>query len=65
MLSAEVEKLVFLSADRYVVQLLDVGWDADPPYYVMEYVENGSLEDHLKQQGTMPVGVAVASLMGW
>ena len=45
--SREVEKLVFLSADRYVVQLLDVGWDADPPYYVMEYVENGSLDDLL------------------
>ena len=45
LLSREVEKLVFLSADRYVVQLLDVGWDSDPPYYVMEYVESGSLED--------------------
>jgi len=46
-LSREVEKLAFLSADRYVVQLLDVGWDADPPYYVMEYMENGSLEEAL------------------
>src|SRR4029078_9741034 len=27
-LSREVEKLAFLSADRYVVQLLDVGWDS-------------------------------------
>lgn len=59
LLSSEVEKLVFLSADRYVVQLLDVGWDADPPYYVMEYVENGSLEDLLKERGTLPVGEAV------
>ncbi|MCA9211667.1 MAG: protein kinase [Planctomycetales bacterium] len=59
LLSSEVEKLVFLSADRYVVQLLDVGWDADPPYYVMEYVENGSLEDHLKRHGTMSVGDSV------
>src|SRR5688500_18677054 len=33
LLSREVEKLVFLSADRYVVQLLQVGWDADPPFY--------------------------------
>jgi len=54
LLSREVEKLVFLSADRYVVQLLDVGWDADPPYYVMEYVENGSLDDLLDEQGTLP-----------
>src|SRR6188474_2655355 len=48
LLSREVEKLVFLSADRYVVQLLEVGADADPPYYVMEYIEQGSLEDHLR-----------------
>ncbi len=44
LLSREVEKLVLLSADRYVVQLLDVGWQADPPYYVMEFIEKGSLE---------------------
>ncbi len=58
-LSREVEKLVFLSADRYVVQLLDVGWNADPPYYVMEYIENGSLEDYLRNQGSLPVVEAV------
>ncbi|MFN0021491.1 MAG: protein kinase domain-containing protein [Pirellulaceae bacterium] len=52
LLSREVEKLVFLSADRYVVQLLEVGWDADPPYYVMEFIENGSLEDKLQREGT-------------
>lgn len=59
LLSREVEKLVFLSADRYVVQLLDVGWDSDPPYYVMEFVENGSLDDLLRKRGTFPVGEAV------
>ena len=53
-LSREVEKLAFLSADRYVVQLLDVGWEADPPYYVMEYVEQGSLEDLLSARGGFP-----------
>lgn len=47
LLSREVEKLVFLSADRYIVQLLDVGWDSEPPYYVMEYIDNGSLDDLL------------------
>jgi hypothetical protein len=52
LLSREVEKLVFLSADRYVVQLLEVGWDADPPYYVMELIENGSLDDLLRREGT-------------
>ena len=60
LLSREVEKLVFLSADRYVVQLLEVGWEAEPPYYVMEYVENGSLEDLLRSQGTFSVPDAVA-----
>ena len=51
LLSHEVEKLAFLSADRYVVQLLDVGWDSEPPYYVMEYVENGSLDERLERDG--------------
>lgn len=59
LLSREVEKLVFLSADRYVVQLLDVGWDAEPPYYVMEYVENGSLDDLLRERGSLPAEGAV------
>ncbi|MFT7641675.1 MAG: serine/threonine protein kinase, partial [Pirellulaceae bacterium] len=59
LLSREVEKLRFLSANRYVVQLLDVGWEADPPYYVMEYIDNGSLEDHIRQQGALPVEEAV------
>lgn len=59
LLSREVEKLRFLFADRYVVQLLDVGWDADPPYYVMEYLEAGSLEDRLAA-GPLPLAEAVA-----
>jgi eukaryotic-like serine/threonine-protein kinase len=59
LLSREVEKLVFLSADRYVVQLLDVGWDAEPPYYVMEYLEHGSLEDLLRREGRLKVDQAV------
>jgi eukaryotic-like serine/threonine-protein kinase len=59
LLSREVEKLRFLSADRYVVQLLDVGWDAEPPYYVMEYVEHGSLDDLLRRHGTFSANEAV------
>jgi len=54
-LSREVEKLVLLSTDRYVVQLLDVGWESDPPYYIMEYIENGSLEDLLRERGRLNV----------
>ena len=50
MLAQEVEKLVALTADaQYVVQLLDVGFDATPPYYVMDYIEGGSLEDLLRK----------------
>jgi len=60
MLSREVEKLVVLSADRCVVQLLDVGWDADPPYYVMEYLERGSLDDRINARGTLPAAEALA-----
>ncbi|MBN1589572.1 MAG: serine/threonine protein kinase [Pirellulales bacterium] len=58
LLSREVEKLAFLFADRYVVQLLGVGWNAEPPYYIMEYIEHGSLADRL-QQGPLPVAEAV------
>lgn len=59
LLSREVEKLAFLFADRYVVQLVDVGWDSSPPYYVMEYIEQGSLEELLQQTGALPVEEAV------
>ncbi len=47
-LAREVEKLRYLFSDRYVVQLFEVGWEAEPPYYVMEYMENGSLEEMLR-----------------
>ena len=50
MLAQEVEKLLALSTDRYVVQLLDVGWNSTPPYYVMDYLEHGSLEDRLRRE---------------
>ena len=47
-LAREVEKLRYLFSDRYVVQLFEVGWESDPPYYIMEFMENGSLEDLLR-----------------
>ncbi|CAD72282.1 MAG TPA: serine/threonine protein kinase [Rhodopirellula baltica] len=59
LLSREVKNLVQLSADRHVVQVLEVGWDADPPYYVMELIEGGSLEDMLVKRGRLPVAEAV------
>jgi len=58
LLSREVEKLAFLFADRYVVQLLNVGWNAEPPYYIMEYLERGSLAERLRD-GPLPVAEAV------
>jgi len=58
LLSREVERLALLFADRYVVQLVDVGWDADPPYYVMEYLEHGSLADRL-EHGPLQVKEAI------
>jgi hypothetical protein len=60
-LAREVEKLNILTTDRYIVQLLDVGWDANPPYYVMEYLENGSLANRL-EAGPLDVAEAVTLL---
>ena len=57
-LAREVEKLAFLTGDRYVVQLIEVGWQSDPPYYVMEFMEYGSLEDRL-EAGPLPTSEAV------
>ncbi|MEO1997821.1 MAG: serine/threonine-protein kinase, partial [Planctomycetaceae bacterium] len=44
LLNREVEKLAVLYTSRNIVGLLGVGWDSDPPYYVMEHLSNGSLE---------------------
>ncbi len=63
LLNREVEKLLFFVTDRYVVQLIKVGWDADPPYYVMEFLEDGSLEDRLLA-GSLPVAEAVSLFRG-
>ena len=58
LLSREVEKLAVLYTSRNVVGLLDVGWDHDPPYFVMEYLEQGSLAARLAD-GPLPVDQAV------
>lgn len=58
-LMREVEKLLAVTSDaRYIVQLFDYGWDADPPYYVMDYIESGSLEDRLRT-GPLPTSEAI------
>ena len=61
LLDGETEKLAFLAADRRVVQLLDVGRDADPPFYVMEYVNRGSLARHLESVGPLTLDRAVTT----
>lgn len=60
-LQREVEKLAALYTSREIVQLIEVGWHASPPYYVMEYLERGSLEDRLRQ-GPMSDAEAVRIL---
>ncbi len=59
LLQREVGKLVEMVSERRVVHLLHVGWDADPPYYVMEFLSGGSLADRLSGR-TLPVRDAVA-----
>jgi len=61
-LSREVKHLVTMSTNRHIVQVLQVGWEGDPPYYVMEYLENGSLEDLLRRQGRLSVANAVSMI---
>lgn len=58
LLRREVESLAFLYTERDVVQLLAVGWDHEPPYYVMEYLPHGSLEERLRN-GPLPLTDAV------
>jgi eukaryotic-like serine/threonine-protein kinase len=58
LLSREVEKLAVLYTSRNVVGLLDVGWDHDPPFFVMEYLQQGSLAARLAS-GPLPVDDAV------
>lgn len=63
LLSREVEKLRHLFGDRHVVQLMEVGWESDPPYYVMEYMESGSLDDLLRN-GPLPLDQVLTLVRG-
>jgi serine/threonine protein kinase len=58
LLNREVEKLAVLYTSRHIVRLIDVGWNSEPPYYVMEYLASGSLASHLAA-GPLPVNEAV------
>ncbi len=58
LLNREVEKLAILYTSRHIVRLIDVGWNSEPPYYVMEYLASGSLATHLAA-GPLPVNEAV------
>jgi eukaryotic-like serine/threonine-protein kinase len=60
LLGREVKHLVNMSTGRFIVQVLTVGWEAEPPYYVMEYLENGSLEDLIRKRGRLGINEAVA-----
>ncbi len=61
LLKREVGKLVEVVSERRVVHLLHVGWDADPPYYVMEFLSGGSLADRLSGR-TLPARETVGVL---
>jgi eukaryotic-like serine/threonine-protein kinase len=58
LLNREVEKLAMLYTSRDIVGLMQVGWDSDPPFYVMEYLQNGSLS-HQLEDGPLPVAETV------
>ncbi len=60
LLGREVKHLVNMSTGRYIVQVLTVGWEAEPPYYVMEFLENGSLEELVRQRGRLTVAESIA-----
>jgi len=58
LLNREVEKLAVLYTSRNIVRLIDVGWNSEPPYYVMEYLSHGSLASFLTS-GPLPPHEAV------
>jgi eukaryotic-like serine/threonine-protein kinase len=61
-LGREVSLLVNMAAGRHIVQVLKVGWDHDPPFFVMEYLENGSLEDLIRSKEPISIGQCVTFL---
>ncbi|QDT38047.1 serine/threonine protein kinase [Stratiformator vulcanicus] len=62
-LSREVERLAALDASRNIVDLIDVGWDVDPPYFIMEFLPRGSL-DRTLEGGPLKTANAVRLIRG-
>ncbi|AGA29072.1 serine/threonine protein kinase [Singulisphaera acidiphila] len=58
LLQAEVQQLAELHSDPGIVQLIDVEPNAVPPYYVMAFVQNGSLAQRL-ERGPLPLREAL------
>ena len=58
LMAREVEKLASLDSARNIVRLIEVGWDDDQPWFVMERLAGGSLADRLKRS-SLPVDLAV------
>ncbi|VAX39460.1 Serine/threonine protein kinase [hydrothermal vent metagenome] len=58
LLSREVEKLAALDESRRIVSLNHVELNSTPPYYVMEFLEKGSLASYLSE-GALPVHESV------
>ena len=48
LLRREVEKMAAVATERRVVQLLEVGWEGEHPYFVMEFLPGGSLAETLE-----------------
>ena len=57
-LQEEVRQLGLLDSVKGIVQLKKVSADAQPPYYVMAYAENGSLAERL-EKGPLPLAEAL------
>lgn len=58
-LQREVERLTRLDRHPHIVSLLDMGLDEEPPFYVMDLIEQGSLESFAHPQNTAQVDRAV------
>ena len=58
LLSREVEKLAVLDESRRIVSLDHVELNHEPPFYVMEFLEKGSLASYLSE-GALPVNESV------